>query len=178
MLSHISFGSGSGIFNHSTFRRTKAATDGHAPHLLGFQASSIQSSSLESSSSSSVAFFADFFFFFLFFPFAPVDLAIGCSRIFRISSSVIFFSVLYCSKFGAGGALKRTIPFFVMAGFVSLPYLKHASCPPESYQWSSKVLRQGPSPCLLRPHTVAERLIVHTPLRQPWPLFHPQAASS
>lgn len=139
LLCLVSFGSGSGIFNHSAFTRTKAATDDHARHLLGFQALSIHSSSLESSSSSSVAFFANFFFFFLFFPFAPVDLAIGCSRIFRISSSVIFFSVSYCSKFGAGGALKRTIPFFVMAGLVSLLHLKHASCPPESYQWLSKV---------------------------------------
>lgn len=93
-LSLISFGSRSETFNHSTCRQTKPATKGHACQLLSFQALGIHSSSLESSSSSSVAFFANFFFFFfLFFPFAPVDFAIGCSRIFRISSSVIFFSV-------------------------------------------------------------------------------------
>ncbi len=145
--------------------------------MLSFQMFIIHSSSLESSSSS-VAFFASFFFFFLFLPFAPVDLAKGCSRILRISSSVIFFSVLYCSKFGAGGAPKRTIPFFVMAGFISLSILANSFYPFETYQWWSRVLRQGPSPCLLRPHTVEERLIAHTLPRQPWPLFRPQAASS
>lgn len=119
ILPVMSLGSGSGISTHSTSRRTRQATNRHARQVLGFQTSFIHSSSLESSSSSSVTFLAGFFFFFLFFPFAPVDLATGCSRIFKISSSVIFFSVLYCSKFGAGGALKRTIPFFVMASFFS-----------------------------------------------------------
>lgn len=74
------------------------------------------SSSLDSSSSSSVAFFAGFFFFFLFFPLAPVDLAVGCSRIFRICSSVIFLSVLYFETSNAGGAARRTRPFLVIAG--------------------------------------------------------------
>ena len=87
-------------------------------------ASVIHSSSLESSSSSSATFLAGFFFFFLFLPLAPVDLATGCSRICRISSSVIFFSDLYCSKSGAGGALRRTIPFFVMANFISLSHVR------------------------------------------------------
>ena len=75
----------------------------------------IQSSSLDSSSSSSATFFADFFFFFLFLPFAPVDLAVGCSRMFKISSSMIFFSVLYLDSSGAEGPVKRTSPFLVMA---------------------------------------------------------------
>lgn len=75
----------------------------------------VHSSSLESSSSSSAAFLASFFFFFLFLPFAPVDFAVGCSRIFKISSSVIFLFVLYLDSSGGGGALKRTSPFFVMA---------------------------------------------------------------
>ena len=87
-------------------------------------ASVIHSSSLESSSSSSATFLAGFFFFFLFLPFAPVDLATGCSRIRRTSSSVIFFSDLYCSKSGGGGALRRTIPFFVMAKIISLSHVR------------------------------------------------------
>ena len=174
----LSLGPGSGLFTYSTSRRTKPATDRHARQMLGFPALTVHSSSLESSSSSSVAFLVGFFFFFLFLPFAPVDRATGCSRIFRISSSVIFFSVLYCSKLGAGGALKRTIPFFVMAGFISLSFLTHLLISPKTYQLLSKVLRQEPSPCLLQPHTVGEHLIAHTLPHQLWPLFHPQAASS
>ena len=150
----------------------------HACRMLGFQASLLYSPSLESSSSSSVAFLVDFFFFFLFFPLAPVDRATGWSRILRISSSVIFFSVLYWSKLGPGGALKRTIPFFVMADLVSVLPLTHPLRPPKTYQWLLKVLRLEPSLCLLRPRTVGERSIVHILPHQPWPLFHRQAASN
>lgn len=78
---------------------------------------SVYSSSLvsPSSSSSSDAFFAGFFFFFRFLLLAPVGRATGCSRILRISPSVIFLSVLYLDRSGDGGALKRTKPFFVIA---------------------------------------------------------------
>lgn len=76
-------------------------------------------SSLSSSSSSSsfslAAFFAGFFLFFLLLLLLPVDFANGCSRIFRTSSSVIFLSVLYLARSGAGGALSRVRPFFVIA---------------------------------------------------------------
>src|SRR5882762_4875625 len=73
------------------------------------------SSSLLSPSSSSSTFLAGFFFFFLFLLLLLVPLPIGCSRILRISSSVILFSVLYLAKSGEGGAANRVIPFFVIA---------------------------------------------------------------
>lgn len=80
----------------------------------------LYSSSLDSSSSSfscccsCVAFFG-FFFFFLFLPLEPVDLANGCSRIFKISSSSIFLSDLNLERSRVGGAASLVIPFFVMA---------------------------------------------------------------
>ena len=125
--------------NHLNSRCTKPAVNGDACWMPGFQMLLLHSSSLESSSSSSAAFLADFFFFFLFFPFAPVDRATGWSRILRISSSVIFFSLLYSSKLGPGGALNRTIPFFVMAGYISLSPSTPAICPPYAYQLLSRV---------------------------------------
>ena len=75
------------------------------------------SSSLESSSSSSAAsaFLAGFFFFFLFLLLLPVERARGCSRILRISSSVIFLSVLNCDRSGAGAAANLVRPFLVIA---------------------------------------------------------------
>jgi hypothetical protein len=42
-------------------------------------------------------------------------LDVGCSRIFKISSSSIFLSDLTKSKFKAGGAARRVRPFLVMA---------------------------------------------------------------
>jgi hypothetical protein len=57
------------------------------------------------------ALVAVFFFLFLFFD----SLAMGCSRILRISSSVIFLSVLNLVRSGVGGALRRVIPFLVTA---------------------------------------------------------------
>jgi hypothetical protein len=74
------------------------------------------SSLLSSSSSSSSAFFAAFFFFFLFLLFELEALDMGCSRICRISSSVIFLSVLYLDRSGDGGAASRVMPFLVIAG--------------------------------------------------------------
>src|ERR1700759_3967515 len=62
--------------------------------------------------SSSPDFFAAFFFFFLFL---PEFLESGCSRIFKISSSVIFLSDLYCAGSTVGGAAKRVNPFLVIA---------------------------------------------------------------
>ena len=81
----------------------------------------LYSSSLESSSSSSssATFFTGFFFFFLFLLFAPVGRAVGCSRIFSTSSSVIFLSVLYLAVSRLGGAARRMSPFFVIASPVS-----------------------------------------------------------
>jgi hypothetical protein len=76
----------------------------------------LHSSSLSSSSSSvaAAAFLAGFFFFlFLFLGLASFDR--GCSRILRISSSVIFLSVLNLDRSGAGGAASFCIPFLVMA---------------------------------------------------------------
>jgi len=73
------------------------------------------SSSLLSPSSSSSAFLAGFFFFFLFLLLLLVPLPIGCSRILRISSSVILFSVLYFAKSSEGEAVNRVIPFLVIA---------------------------------------------------------------
>ena len=77
--------------------------------------SSSESSSSSSSSDFATAFLAGFFFFFLFFDFALLGWARGNSRIFRISSSVIFLSLLYFSRLSLGGAAKRCRPFFVMA---------------------------------------------------------------
>ena len=74
-----------------------------------------QSSSLDSPSSSSAAFCVVFFFFFLFLLFDPVDLATGCSRIFKISSSVICLPLLTCSRSSDGGAARRVRPFLVIA---------------------------------------------------------------
>lgn len=51
------------------------------------------------------AFLADFCSFLLS----------GCSRIFKTSSSMIFFSVLNLVRSGIGGALRRVRPFLVMA---------------------------------------------------------------
>ena len=69
-----------------------------------------------SSSSPAAAFAAGFFFFFLFLlPFDPVLLAIGCSRIFKISSSSIFLSLLIASRSIAGGADSLVRPFLVSA---------------------------------------------------------------
>jgi hypothetical protein len=56
-----------------------------------------------------------FFFLFLFF-LLPVERAIGCSRIFRISSSSIFLSDLNCSRLTLGAA-SLVIPFLVMAAW-------------------------------------------------------------
>lgn len=75
----------------------------------------IYSSSLDSSSSSWAVFLAGFFFFLFFLPFAPVDLAIGRSRIFRISSSSIFLSDLILERSRVGGAASLVMPFFVIA---------------------------------------------------------------
>ena len=79
------------------------------------------SSSLDSSSSSSssfsTAFLAGFFFFFLFLLFELVALAIGCSRILRISSSTIFLSDFHFARSGVGAADNRVRPFFVIARY-------------------------------------------------------------
>lgn len=77
-----------------------------------FYSSSLSSSS---SSTSASAFLAVFFFFFLFLLLELAAFAMGCSKIFKTSSSVIFLSVLNDSRFGVGGALKRVRPFLVMA---------------------------------------------------------------
>lgn len=79
--------------------------------------SSIYSSSELSSSvapPAAAAFLAGFFFF-LFLLLEPVFLASGCSRILRISSSVIFLSVLHFATSRVRGALRRVRPFLVMA---------------------------------------------------------------
>ena len=76
--------------------------------------SSLLSSSSSSSSAAAAAFLAGFFFFFLFL-FLDVVLPIGCSRILRISSSVIFLSVLYLETSSGGGLARRCAPFLVMA---------------------------------------------------------------
>lgn len=73
------------------------------------------SSSEDSPSSSLLSFLAGFFFFFLFLDFAPVAFPMGCSRILRISSSVIFLSDFSFSRGGLIGAARRVIPFLVMA---------------------------------------------------------------
>lgn len=73
------------------------------------------SSSLLSSSSSSAAAFLAVFFFFFRFLFLVEVLPIGCSRILRTSSSVIFLSVLYLERSGDGGAAILVMPFLVTA---------------------------------------------------------------
>jgi hypothetical protein len=74
------------------------------------------SSSLSSSSSPAAALVAVFFFFFLgLFALGAEALLIGCSRILRISSSVIFLSVFSVDKAGSGGPTRRVIPFLVIA---------------------------------------------------------------
>lgn len=83
--------------------------------MITHHSSSLESSSSSSSSAAAAAFFAGFFFFFLFLFFAPVDFEIGCSRIFKISSSSIFLSDLTASKSNGGGAANRVMPFFVTA---------------------------------------------------------------
>lgn len=80
---------------------------------------SLYSASLFSSSSPPAVFLAGFFFFLFLFPLDPVDLVKGCSRIFKISSSTIFFSVLNLVKSGVGGAASLVKPFLVMAVFNS-----------------------------------------------------------
>lgn len=67
------------------------------------------------SASASSAVPSAFFFLFLGF-FFPVFLAKGCSRIFRISSSVIFLSVWYLLRSSSGGPPSLVMPFLVMAG--------------------------------------------------------------
>ena len=47
---------------------------------------------------------AGFFFFFLFFGLELLALDNGCSRILRISSSVIFLDDFHCEMSGLGGA--------------------------------------------------------------------------
>lgn len=54
----------------------------------------------------------------LAFFFLPLFLERGCSRILRISSSVIFLSVLNLVKSQAGGAPTFVMPFLVMADVV------------------------------------------------------------
>lgn len=76
--------------------------------------SSLSSSELSSAAAAAAAFLAGFFFFLLFF-FLPVFLAMGCSRILRISSSSIFLSVLYLLRSSAGAAPSLVMPFLVMA---------------------------------------------------------------
>jgi hypothetical protein len=75
----------------------------------------IYSSSLLSSSSPAAAAFLAGFFFFLFLFLGLLSLASGCSRILRISSSVIFLSLLILLRSGAGGAAIFWRPFLVMA---------------------------------------------------------------
>lgn len=73
------------------------------------------SSSLSSSESlSSLAAFLVAFFFFLFLD-LPAFLDNGCSRILRISSSLIFLSDLTLLKSSGGGPPSLVMPFFVMA---------------------------------------------------------------
>lgn len=69
---------------------------------------------LYSASASSAVPSAFVFFLFLGF-FFPVFLARGCSRIFRISSSVIFLSVWYLLRSSSGGPPSLVMPFLVMA---------------------------------------------------------------
>jgi len=74
---------------------------------------------------------AVFFFLFLFFD----SLARGCSRILRISSSVIFLSVLNLVRSGVGGALKRVIPFLVTATVVNRRHTASLSLSPMTSYW-------------------------------------------
>ena len=59
---------------------------------------------------SALVFFLALLFFF------PVFRASGCSRILRISSSVIFLSVWYLLRSRGVGPPSLEMPFFVMAG--------------------------------------------------------------
>lgn len=77
-----------------------------------FRIHQIYSSSLLSSSSAAAAFLAGFFFLLAFF---FTSFASGCSRILRISSSVIFLSLLILDRSSAGGAAIFCRPFLVIA---------------------------------------------------------------
>ena len=136
------------------------------------------SSSLVSSSSSSAGFFAGFFFFFLFLLFAPVDLAVGCSRIFKISSSVIFLSVLYFDSSGAGGAAKRTSPFLVMAILIHQSEAANSVQYESTHQLLSGLWQQVRNPCPQQLRIAGGHSNEHIPLRPPSQLSHRQAASS
>ncbi|KAL6891423.1 hypothetical protein HDV57DRAFT_297311 [Trichoderma longibrachiatum] len=72
------------------------------PYSSALAASSVAPSAL-------AAFFLGLLFFF------PVFLARGCSRILRISSSVIFLSVWNLLRSSSGAAPSLVMPFLVMA---------------------------------------------------------------
>lgn len=95
---------------------TTEASSGHdvqRPFKDPAYSSSLSSSSSSSSLAAAAAFLAGFFFFL--FLLLPVFLDSGCSRILRISSSVIFLSVWYLLRSRAGGPPSLVIPFLVMA---------------------------------------------------------------
>ena len=86
---------------------------------MGRSYSSLSSDSSSESWAAAAAFLAGFFFFLLLL-FFPVFLDSGCSKIFRISSSVIFLSELTLPRSKAGAAASLVMPFLVMAVFESV----------------------------------------------------------
>ena len=103
-------------------------------------------------------------------------LAIGSSRILRISSSTSFLSVLdwYFSTSRAGAVASLVMPFLVMAEFQISKYHRFRVCT-ITYQWWSKDGQQLRCPCLQQPRTGGRRFHGHTQRHRPFQCAHHRA---